>query len=123
MQRVVISTLVTGLALCALFGCTPPTSFQGDAQFPGGALGCFNQCQKIKMEMASFVYVGAYSTACACKPQIAPSSNGAAPSSSQPQTSAGEVEGAVLAASAGVEMQRRRIAEQQQQQQQLRPGQ
>lgn len=39
----------------------------GDAHFPGGATRCFKQCEKAGMDMASFVYVGEYSTACACK--------------------------------------------------------
>jgi len=86
------------LASSCLLSCA--TSFVGDAQFPGGALGCYRQCQKIGMEIASFVYVGEYSSACACKLK----SGGGAQSSVTDQ----EVEGAVVAAGAGVEMQRRR---------------
>src|SRR4051812_37495697 len=85
-------------ASSGFLGCA--TSFVGDAQFPGGAVGCFKQCQKIGMEMASFVYVGEYSSACACrlKPGAGAQSSAADPA----------IEGAVMAAGAGVEMQRRR---------------
>jgi hypothetical protein len=86
------------LAASCLLGCA--TSFIGDAQFPGGALGCFKQCQKIGMEMASFVYVGEYSSACACKLKSKTVAQG--------DLSDAEIEGAVVAAGAGVEMQRRR---------------
>jgi hypothetical protein len=89
------------LASSCLLSCA--TSFVGDAQFPGGALGCFKQCQKIGMEMASFVYVGEYSSACACKLK---STATAAQSS--------DIEGAVVAAGAGVEMERRRAGAAQQ---------
>jgi len=58
--------------------------------------------------MASFVYVGEYSTACACKPKVV---GGAA------QASQSDIEGAVTAAGAGVEMQRRAAEEQRHQQQ------
>jgi hypothetical protein len=87
------------LASSCLLSCA--TSFVGDAQFPGGALGCFKQCQKIGMEMASFVYVGEYSSACACKLK-------AAATAGQSSVQDNDVEGAVVAAGAGVEMQRRR---------------
>ncbi len=91
-----------------LFGTTTScaTSFVGDAQFPGGALGCFKQCQKIGMEMATYVYVGEYSTACACKPKVAGYGAQAATRS--------DIEGAATAAGAGVELQRRRMAAAQQ---------
>ena len=97
-----------GLGLLVLSGtasCTtvPTTEFKGGSRFPGGALGCFNQCVKLGMEMATYVYVGEYSTACACKPKLA----GGAQVSSQ-----ADAEGAVAAASAGVELQQRRAAEQ-----------
>lgn len=90
-----------GLVLGSTTSCA--TTFVGDAQFPGGALGCFKQCQKIGMEMASYVYVGEYSTACACKPKVA---------TGGPQAASADVEGAATAAGAGVEMQRRRMAAQ-----------
>ena len=90
------------LVLCSTTSCA--TSFIGDAQFPGGALGCFKQCQKIGMEMASYVYVGEYSTACACKPKVA---------AGVPRTASADIEGAVTAAGAGVELQRRQIVAQQ----------
>ena len=86
------------VALGNLLGCA--TSFVGDAQFPGGAPGCFKQCQAGGMEMASFVYVGEYSSACACKLKA----NAPVPGSA----STADVDGAVVAAGAGVEMQRRR---------------
>lgn len=86
------------MALSSLLGCA--TTFVGDAQFPGGAPGCFKQCQAGGMEMASFVYVGEYSSACACKLKAIAPAPGAA--------SNADVDGAVVAAGAGVEMQRRR---------------
>jgi hypothetical protein len=92
------------LVLSGMASCVPPTEFKGSSQFPGGALGCFNQCAKGGMEMATFVYVGEYSTACACKPRLA----GGAQATSQ-----SDVEAAVAAAGAGVELQRRRIEESQ----------
>jgi len=82
------------------------TSFVGDARFPGGALGCFKQCQRVGMEMASFVYVGEYSTACACKTKTT------AAATAQPSAD-GDIEGAVVAAAAGVELQRRAAEAQQ----------
>ena len=54
------------------------------------------------MEMATFVYVGEYSTACACRPLTA----GAVGQADHTQA-------ATIAAAAGVEMQRRSIEEQQ----------
>jgi hypothetical protein len=92
--------VVTGLLLLGA-GCQ--TQFYGDPAFPGGAPACFEKCHRQNMEMASFVYVGEYSTACACKPRAA-------------SASALQAEGdqaAIVAAAAGVEMQRRRMAEQQ----------
>jgi hypothetical protein len=90
------------LVLSGMASCVPPTEFKGSSQYPGGALGCFNQCAKIGMEMATFVYVGEYSTACACKPRIAGGGHA---------TSQADVEAAVAAAGAGVELQRRRLEE------------
>src|SRR5260221_9825332 len=55
------------VALC-FGGCQPPTSFEGEAKFPGDVGGCRQRCLEQHLEMASFVYVGEYSTACACKP-------------------------------------------------------
>ena len=60
--------------------------------------------------MASFVYVGEYSTACACKPRVL-----AAARSAQDDSQA-----ATVAAAAGVELARRR-AEQQRRQAQSAP--
>ncbi len=94
------------LSVFVLSGTTScATTFVGESHFPGGALGCFKQCQKIGMEMATFVYVGEYSTACACRPKVAVASP-------QASTSGADVEGAVAAAGAGVELQRRRAAQQ-----------
>lgn len=105
-----VATIVFGgLASLGVTSCTPPTAFEGSAQFPGGALGCFKQCQKVGMDMASYVYVGEYSTACACKPKIANVQGSAA---AREEDEAGD-EATVQAAAAGVELQRRRIAEQQ----------
>lgn len=100
-----------GVAGLALPSCSPPTAFEGSAQFPGGALGCFKQCQKVGMEMASYVYVGEYSTACACRPKLATTQEVSV------QEDAAD-EASMVAASAGVEVQRRRLQEQQQRAQQ-----
>ena len=89
-------------ALC-FGGCDYPTSFQGSAKFPGGARGCWDRCAREGTEMASFVYVGEYSTACACRPLQAVG---------QP-LAVRDDEGAVVAATAGVELERRRAAERQ----------
>lgn len=90
--------------LLGLSGCAMPTSFEGEPKFPGGAAGCWKTCQAQNLEMASFVYVGEFSTACACKPRLV----------ATPQSAAvRDDEAAVVAAAAGVEMQRRRIEEQQ----------
>jgi hypothetical protein len=93
------------VCLLGIFGCQTPTSFEGEAKFPGGPRGCFDRCASQQMDMASFVYVGEYSTACACQPRHA---SGAATSSNE------RVSAAVVAAAAGAEMQRRRIQQQQQ---------
>jgi hypothetical protein len=89
--------------LLASVGCQ--TQFYGDPAFPGGAPACFKKCQRQNMEMASFVYVGEYSSACACKPRTASASVGLVGSEG--------ADAAVVAAAAGVEMQRRRAAAQQ----------
>mgnify|MGYP001555264704 CR=1 FL=1 len=94
--------LALGLGLSA---CQPPTSFEGDAKFPNGVKGCRQQCASRGLEMGSFIYIGAYSTACACRP---PSLPGVAPTSRQDE----DESGAVAAAVAGVEMQRRRAEQQ-----------
>lgn len=96
------SRRVLGAAIVALsFGLVScRTEFIGDAQFPGGALGCFKQCQKVGMDMASFVYVGEYSSACACKPKVVNASASA-------QDDLESDEAATVAAAAGVELQRR----------------
>ena len=96
------------LGLCTA-SCREPTSFRGEAQFPGGALGCFKQCQKVGMDMASYVYVGEYSTACACKPKIATATATGPAADLQDEVDSNEA--SVVAAAAGVELQRRRIDE------------
>ncbi len=90
--------LFTMMLLC-LSGCT--THFFGDPKFPGGAPACFHKCRNQNMEMATFVYVGEYSTACACHPRT-PSATGASQA----------VGAAESAAAAGVMMQMRREEEQ-----------
>src|SRR5260221_4442613 len=90
------------VALC-FGGCQPPTSFEGEAKFRGDVGGCRQRCLEQHLEMASFVYVGEYSTACACKP---------AQAAGQP-LAVGDEEGAIVAAAAGVELERPRAAQQQ----------
>jgi hypothetical protein len=94
LPAVLCSSLVSTVA-CA-------TSFEGSAKFPGGARGCFQRCLSQEMEMASFVFVGEFSTACACQPRRA---EGNAASQSD------AVSAAVVAATAGVELERRRMAQ------------
>jgi hypothetical protein len=103
-----------GIAL-VLAGCAMPTSFEGEAKFPGGASGCRAKCAADGLEMASFVYVGEFSTACACKPAgaSAPAPAPAPASVPAPGASNDSEESAIVAAAAGVEMQRRRIEAQQ----------
>ncbi|HEY2404610.1 MAG TPA: hypothetical protein VGI10_01335 [Polyangiaceae bacterium] len=81
--------------------CEPPTSFQGEAKVAGGPRACVERCRSQNMVMAAFVYVGEFSTACACAPRPEQGM-----SSNEGATSA-----AVVAAATGVETQRR-IAEQ-----------
>jgi hypothetical protein len=97
-------TLVVCLSLTTLTACA--TEFTGEAHFPGGARGCYDECRNMGLEMASFVMVGEYSTACACRPRGTPRS---------PATSSND-QAAIVAATAVVEMQRRRRAQQRQQQ-------
>jgi hypothetical protein len=97
--RAIVGALLF-MALSSLLGCA--TSFVGEAQFPGGAPGCFKQCQAGGMEMATFVYVGEYSSACACRPKAS------APGLSSSSNADDAAAAAVVAAGAGVEMQRRR---------------
>jgi hypothetical protein len=104
-----VLALFTLAGMVSLGACQRPTSFEGRAQFPGGPQGCYHHCQQAGLEMATFVYVGEYSTACACKLRSVPVA--------APVATSGDDE-AVVAAAAGVELQRRRIEEQQRQQQQ-----
>jgi hypothetical protein len=96
MTKLVCGVLVAMGSLLLGAGCQ--TQFYGDPAFPGGAPACFEKCRRQNMEMASFVYVGEYSTACACKPRGA--SARALPEGDQ---------AAIVAAAAGVELQRRRM--------------
>jgi hypothetical protein len=62
------------------------------------------------MMMSSFVYVGEYSSACACKPRT----KAVDPAAENPAVSDDEADqAAIVAAAAGVEVQRRRLAEEQ----------
>ncbi|HSK00209.1 MAG TPA: hypothetical protein VK932_03170 [Kofleriaceae bacterium] len=58
------------LLLGALAGC--PTSFIGDAHFPGGVESCRNTCSRQGLELGAFVYSGEYSTSCVCRPAAGP---------------------------------------------------
>lgn len=98
MTKLVCGGLVAAGLLFLGAGCQ--TQFYGDPAFPGGAPACFEKCRRQNMEMASFVYVGEYSTACACRPRAASAS----------AQSEGD-QAAIVAAAAGVEMQRRRMEE------------
>lgn len=91
--------LFVGLGLAS---CASPTSFEGEAKFPGGLDGCRRQCAARRLDFGSFIYIGEYSTACACK---APSPPGAPAAAAQPD----DDEAAVAAAVAGAELQRRHI--------------
>src|SRR4051812_36281271 len=91
-------------------GCTPPTSFEGESKFPGGAEGCYRRCSEQRMEMASFVYVGEFATACACRLQTAPVPPPVGAPAAAPRAAADD-SASMVAASAGVEMQRRRAEE------------
>jgi hypothetical protein len=56
--------LIIGLTLLHSKGS--PTKFRGGSStFPEGVKGCYTRCKSHNMEMAAFVYVGDYSTACA----------------------------------------------------------
>lgn len=107
MRAIQICTLLgSGLVLVAsVIGCKEPTSFEGSAKFPGGAHGCFEKCASVGMDMASFVFVGEYSTACACQLRRV--------EKEAPASETDKVDTAMVAATAGVELERRRIAAQQ----------
>lgn len=92
------------LGLGAGVGCQTRTEFHGDARFPGGARGCYEKCAMFDMEMATFVYVGEHSTACACKPVKAHPSAGATSNDDEQDDG---TEGAVTATAAGVVVQAR----------------
>ncbi|MBL4637448.1 MAG: hypothetical protein JKY56_26565 [Kofleriaceae bacterium] len=62
MKKVLIASIVL------LTGCPQPTSFKGDAHFPGGPNACFEMCKSGGMEMDSYIFVGEYSSGCVCRP-------------------------------------------------------
>lgn len=72
MRRMIRAASAASLFALAIVGSGCATSFTGDAHFPGGARGCYAQCQAEGMVMASFVYMGEYSTGCVCAPASAP---------------------------------------------------
>jgi hypothetical protein len=86
--------------------CGNPTHFEGEAQFPGGARGCLHHCRANNMEMATFVYVGEYSSACACRP--VPVNPTPAPAA-RAQTPDAEATSFEAAAAAGVMAQAARL--------------
>jgi len=91
------------LALAAaISGCA--TTFTGSPMFPGGPRGCWEYCKGAKLEFSAWVMVGEYSSACACRPPGA-------------VASATDMQGAVVAAAAGVETQRQQAQQQQMQMQ------
>ena len=59
--------IVSLIILLGASACGP--QFTGDAHFPGGVHGCETQCAGQSLVMAAFIYVGEYSSACACKPR------------------------------------------------------
>jgi hypothetical protein len=85
---------------CGMGGCMQRTNFEGEAKFPGGARGCYDKCREIGMSMASYVFVGEYSTGCVCEPLRAP---GPQPTPAAQRGS----ESSSVAAAAGVVMQMR----------------
>jgi hypothetical protein len=100
-QRKAAWVVAWAVLSAGLWGCEPPTSFQGEAKFPGGVQGCQQQCAARGLEMGSFIYIGAYSTACACRAKNYKASIA--------QPSDEDDAAAVAAAAAGVELQRRSI--------------
>lgn len=60
--------LVLISAFVLLVGCKQPTSFKGDAHFPGGPSACYEMCKSNGMEMDSYIFVGEYSSGCVCRP-------------------------------------------------------
>lgn len=52
-----------------LLGSACATNFTGEPYFPGGPAVCFERCEKVNMEMASFIYAGEFATACVCQPR------------------------------------------------------
>ncbi|CAN5635711.1 hypothetical protein BH09MYX1_BH09MYX1_30770 [soil metagenome] len=75
------------MALLAVSGCGA-TSFDGNAYVPGGANGCYKKCEAAGMSMASFVYVGEFSTACVCALKPSPATPYPAYPPAYPQPSA-----------------------------------
>jgi hypothetical protein len=87
--------LVTMIAACLTPACA--TSFAGNANVPGGPSGCARRCRDEQMRMSSYVFVGAYSSACVCEP-----------GSQASNTQTGSEAGGAVAAAVGVMMQMRR---------------
>ena len=70
-------TLASRIASAGFFLVTAscnPTTFNGDAHFPGGPAGCAKACQKQGLSMGAFVYAGEYSSACVCSARPASAS-------------------------------------------------
>jgi hypothetical protein len=91
--------VIVALAAWITAGCR--TQFYGDAKFPSGPKGCHRQCKADGMDMAAFVYVGKYSTACACRPRQQTGDN------QDDHTEAVATAAAQVAAAAALEQQRR----------------
>lgn len=101
-----LSSRILRLAVLTLFalgitlstGCA--TTFFGDPYF-GGPRKCYQKCRSQNMNMAGYVYVGRYSSACVCEIKGGGTKRRAVINSAS---------GAVGGAAAGVVMQMRRAA-------------
>ncbi|HEY5936296.1 MAG TPA: hypothetical protein VIU61_16710 [Kofleriaceae bacterium] len=107
------------LLLCLLAGC--PTSFTGDAHFPGGPQACRATCERGGLEMSGFVFSGEFSTSCVCRPPRAPASPFQPPQPGPPQSTppqpVSELEDGAdveIGAAVGTALQARRAQQQQQ---------
>lgn len=87
-------------ALGIILGAGCATTFVGDAHF-GGPRKCFKECRRQNMNMAGYVYLGRYSSACICEVKGGGTRRRAVINSST---------GAVGGTAAGVIMQMRRAA-------------
>jgi hypothetical protein len=97
------------LLLGALAGC--PTSFTGDAHFPGGVESCRSTCSRQGLEMGAFVYSGEYSTSCVCRPPGAPAGT-ASTEDDEIQAAAAAAAAASAAANIAAEQRRRQQSQQ-----------